>query len=175
MATTERTRSAVRLTLALIAAAGLAIDAYVHFDLASTYAPIKSSVLNQGDLFRGAGVVAAIAAAAVLLRPRRYTAAFAFLVAAAGTAAVLVYAYVDLGAFGPFPDMYDPLWFGEKTLSVVAEGVGALAALALFALLHAEARRENRVAAHSGDHVRGAWPRTRNSRPVGRASQVPRP
>jgi hypothetical protein len=175
MATTERTRSAVRRALALIAAAGLAIDAYVHFDLASTYAPIKSSVLNQGDLFRGEAVVAAIAAAAVLLRPRRYTAAFAFLVAAAGTAAVLVYAYVDLGAFGPFPDMYDPLWFGEKTLSVVAEGVGALAALALFALLHAEARRENRVAAHSGDHVRGAWPRTRNSRPVGRASQVPRP
>jgi hypothetical protein len=175
MATTERTRSAVRLTLALIAAAGLAIDAYVHFDLASTYAPIKSSVLNQGDLFRGEAVVAAIAAAGVLLRPRRYTAAFAFLVAAAGTAAVLVYAYVDLGAFGPFPDMYDPLWFGEKTLSVVAEGVGALAALALFALLHAEARRENRVATHSGDHVRGAWPRTRNSRPVGRASQVPRP
>lgn len=173
MATSERTRSAVRLALALIAAAGLAIDAYVHFDLAGPYAAIKSSVLSQADLFRGEATVAAIAAAAVLLRPRRYTAAFAFVVAAAGTAAVLVYAYVDIGAFGPFPDMYDPRWFGEKTLSVVAEGVGAVAALALFLMLHAEARNSERLAAPSGGHVRGSWPRTRNSRLIGRAPRAP--
>ncbi|MBV9921379.1 MAG: hypothetical protein JOY78_11080 [Pseudonocardia sp.] len=141
--------------MTLIAAAGLAIDAYVHFDLASTYAPIKSSVLNQGELFRGEATVATIAAAAVLLRPRRYTAAFAFVVAAAGTAAVLVYAYVHIGAFGPFPDMYDPIWYPEKTLSVWAEGIGALAALALFAVLHAEARHLDPAAAHAG----GPWRR----------------
>ena len=130
----------IRYGLALIAAAGLAIDAWVHFDLASAYDPIKSSVLSQGDLFRAEGTVAAIAGAAVLIRPRRYTAAFAFLVAAAGTAAVLVYAYVNVGAFGPFPNMYDPLWYTEKTLSVWAEGIAAIAALALFAYLHLQAR-----------------------------------
>lgn len=146
-------RSGVRFGLALVAAAGLAIDAYVHFDLAGAYDPIKSSVLTQGDLFRGEGTVAVIAALAVLLRPRRYTAAFAFLVAAAGTAAVLVYAYVDVGAFGPFPDMYDPLWFTEKTLSAWAEGIAAVAALALFIVLHQEARRApTRSAIHRG-HV----------------------
>jgi hypothetical protein len=141
MATMMRSRSIIRLALALIAAAGLAIDAFVHFDLASAYAGVKSDTLSQADLFRAEATVAAIAAAAVLLRPRRYTAAFAFVVAAAGTAAVLVYAYVDLGAFGPFPNMYDPIWFSEKTLSAWAEGVGALAALALFAVLQAQARR----------------------------------
>jgi hypothetical protein len=133
-------RSAVRIGLALIAAAGLAIDAYVHFDLASAYAGVKSSVLSQADLFRAEATVAAIAAAAVLLRPRRYTAAFAFVVAAAGTAAVLVYAYVNVGAFGPVPNMYDPAWYPEKTLSVWAEGVAAIATLALFAVLHAQQR-----------------------------------
>ncbi|WAX57149.1 hypothetical protein M6B22_21930 [Jatrophihabitans cynanchi] len=136
MAMSMQGRTVIRLGLALIAAAGLAIDAYVHFDLASAYASIKSSTLNQGQLFRAEGAVAAIAAAAVLLHPRRYTAAFAFVVAAAGTAAVLVYAYVNVGAFGPFPNMYDPLWYPEKTLSVWAEGIGAVAALALFAVLH---------------------------------------
>jgi hypothetical protein len=172
MATSERTRSAGRLVLALIAAAGLAIDAYVHFDLASTYSPIKSSVLNQGQLFQGEAVVATLAAAAVLLRPRRYTAAFAFVVAAAGTAAVLVYAYVDVGAFGPFPDMYDPLWYGEKTLSVVGEGVGALAALALFAMLQFEARRPRYSSAPSGGH--GPWLRARHSaHAVRQAPQAP--
>jgi hypothetical protein len=141
MATNIRGGSAIRLGLALVAAAGLAIDAFVHFDLASAYAGVRSATLDQGELFRGEGTAAAIAAAAVLLRPRRYTAAIAFLVAAAGTAAVLVYAYVDVGAFGPFPDMYDPLWYGEKTLSAWAEGIAALAALALFAVLHLEAGR----------------------------------
>lgn len=140
MATSVRMRSALRWALTLIAAAGLVIDAYVHFHLASGYSGVKSSVLSQADLFRGEATVAAIAAAAVLLRPRRYTAAFAFLVAAAGTAAVLVYRYVDVGAFGPFPNMYEPLWYGEKSLSAIAEGIGAVGALALFFVLHAQAR-----------------------------------
>lgn len=135
------THSAVRLALALVAAAGLAIDAYVHFDLAAAYDGVKSSVLTQGDLFRAEGAVAAIAAAVVLLRPRRYTAGFAFIVAAAGTAAVVVYSYVNIGAFGPFPNMYDPGWFSEKTLSAWAEGIGAAAALVLFAMLHRAAHR----------------------------------
>jgi hypothetical protein len=125
----------------MIAAAGLAIQAYVHFDLASQYDVIKSSVLSQGDLFRAEATVAIIAAVAVLLRPRRYTAAFAFVVAAAGTAAVLVYQYVNIGAFGPIPNMYDPVWFPKKTLSVWAEGIAAVAALALLTMLHAETRR----------------------------------
>jgi membrane associated rhomboid family serine protease len=141
MAMSMQGRTVIRLGLALIAAAGLAIDAFVHFDLASAYASIKSNTLDQGELFRAEGTVAAVAAAAVLFRPRRYTAAFAFVVAAAGTAAVLVYAYVNVGAFGPFPNMYDPLWYPEKTLSVWAEGIGAVAALALFAVLHRDAHR----------------------------------
>lgn len=140
MALGMRGRSVVRWSLALVTAAGLAIDAYVHFDLASEYDVIKSSALSQGDLFRAEATVAIIAAAAVLLRPRRYTAAFAFVVAAAGTAAVLVYAYINIGAFGPFPNMYDPIWFPKKTLSVWAEGIAAAAALALFIVLHTETR-----------------------------------
>jgi hypothetical protein len=154
MATRPTNRSTVRLALALVAAAGLAIDAYVHFDLAAAYSGIKSSVLNQGELFRAEGAVAALAAAAVLFRPRRYTAAFAFVVAGAGTAAVLVYAYVNVGAFGPVPNMYDPAWYPEKTLSAWAEGIAALAALALLAVLHSQERRPaSRVFRRSGAAV----------------------
>ena len=151
MAANTLSRSIVRWALALITAAGLAIQAYVHFDLASTYDFVKSSTLSQGDLFRVEGTLAVIAAAAVLLRPRRYAAAFAFLVAAAGTAAVLVYAHVDVGAIGPIPNMYDPIWYPEKTLSVWAEAIAAVAALALFVVLHIEARRtQTRYQVHDG-------------------------
>lgn len=145
MATRAGSRSALSWTLTLITVAGLVVDAFVHFHLAPAYSNIRSSVLSQGDLFRAEATVAAIAAAAVLLRPRRYTAGFAFLVAVAGTAAVLVYAYVDVGALGPVPDMYDPPWFGEKMLSVIAEGIATVSALALFAVLHAKARRADTV------------------------------
>jgi hypothetical protein len=134
--------SAVRGALIAVVVAGLAVDAFVHFDLASAFQHIRSSVLNEADLFRAEAVVAVVAAVALLVRPRRYTAAFAFLVAAAGTVAVVLYRYVDVGAFGPVPNMYDPFWApAEKTLSAVAEAVAALAALALFVIFHVQARR----------------------------------
>ena len=60
--------------LVIIAAGGLTLDAYVHLDLASRYAPIKTSVLSQATLFRLEAVVAIIAAIVLLIRPRRYTA-----------------------------------------------------------------------------------------------------
>lgn len=129
-------RRAVQWALVLVTVAGLAIDAFVHFDLASAFALNRTSVLSEADLFRAEATVAVIAAVALLLRPRRYTAAFAFLVALAGTAAVIVYRYVDIGALGPIPDMYDPFWApDEKNISVVAEAIATVAALALIIVL----------------------------------------
>ncbi|HEU5271166.1 MAG TPA: hypothetical protein VFU36_14665 [Jatrophihabitans sp.] len=132
----------LRITLTVIVVAGLAIDAYVHFHLASAFAHNRTSTLSEADLFRVEAVLAIIAAVALLLRPRRYTAAFAFLVAAGGFAAVLVYRYVDIGAFGPIPGMYDPYWLpAEKMLSAVAEGVAAVAALGLLWVFSARPAR----------------------------------
>jgi hypothetical protein len=134
--------SAIQWALIVIVVAGLGVDAFVHFDLASAFKANKSSVVTEADLFRAEASVAVVAAVALLVHPRRYTAAFAFLVAAGGTVAVLLYRYVDVGAFGPVPDMYDPFWApAEKTLSAFAEGVAALAALILFLLLHLRTRR----------------------------------
>jgi hypothetical protein len=136
-----RNSSAIRVTLTLIVVVGLAVDAFVHLDLASAFKNVKTSTLSEADLFRVEAVAAIVAAVALVVRPRRYTVAFAFLVAAAGTVAVVLYRYVDVGAFGPFPDMYDPYWGpAEKALSAVAEGAAALAALALFVNFHARSR-----------------------------------
>ncbi|MFL6161810.1 MAG: hypothetical protein ACJ74U_06235 [Jatrophihabitantaceae bacterium] len=131
----------MRIALTVIVVVGLAVDAYVHFHLASAFKHNKTSTLSETDLFRAEAVAAIVAALALLLRPRRYTAAFAFLVAAAGLVAVLVYRYVDIGAFGPVPNMYDPYWLPtEKWLSAVAEGVAALAALALLVMFSTQPR-----------------------------------
>ena len=137
---TDRGWIAVRTVLTLIVAAGLAIDAYVHLDLASTYDVVKTSTLSQGDLFRVEAALAIVAGVALLVRPRRYTAWFAFLVSAGGVAAVLVYRWVDVGKVGPLPNMYEPYWYGEKTLSLVAEAIAAVAAAVLLVLMYMRAR-----------------------------------
>lgn len=136
-----RNRQPARVALTVIVVVGLAVDAFVHLHLASSYAAVRSSVLSQGALFYAEGIVAAIAAVALLVRPRRYTVAFAFLVSAGGTLAVLLYSYVDVGAIGPLPNMYEPVWYFEKTLSAWAEGIAALAALSLLVMYELRPRR----------------------------------
>lgn len=129
------TGGALILVLIVVVVAGLAIDAWVHLDLASNYDSNSSRLLGEGNLFRAEGAVAIVAATALLARPGRYTALFALVVAAAGTAAVLIWTYLDVGAFGPFPNMYEPVWYAKKTLSAWGEGVAAVAALPLLFLV----------------------------------------
>ncbi len=120
-----------RLPAAIVAAAGLVVDAYIHLDLASNYDPVATSTLSQGDLFRAEAAVAIVAALALLVRVRFYTAAAAFVVAASALAAVLVYRYQDIGSIGPIPSMYEPVWFTEKSIAAIAEAVSAVASASL--------------------------------------------
>jgi hypothetical protein len=131
---TPSARTAVRTALAVLAAAGLAYDAYAHFDLAGTYDAVKTSDLSQGDLFRVEGVVAVLAALAILVRPRRYTALIAFAVGASALGAVLIYRYYQVKSIGPIPSMYEPVWYPEKTRSAWAEAVAAAASASVFVL-----------------------------------------
>jgi glucan phosphoethanolaminetransferase (alkaline phosphatase superfamily) len=129
-----RTWLAVRIALIIVVVAGLAVDAYVHFDLASDYDPVKTDTLSQGDLFRAQAVVSVLAALLLIVRPRRWTAAVAAVVAGSALAAVLVYRYVDIGKIGPIPSMYEPSWYTEKTITTIAEAAAFVAAVALLFL-----------------------------------------
>jgi hypothetical protein len=83
-------RPAIQWVLIALVVVGLVLDAIVHFDLASAFRHNKTSVLSEPEIFRVQSTVALIAAAALLFRPRRYTAAFAFLVGGTALAAVVV-------------------------------------------------------------------------------------
>jgi hypothetical protein len=119
--------------LRLVVVAGLAWDAYVHVDLASGYDAVTGTV-SQGTLFRVEAAAAIAAGLLVLLVRRRPVYLLAAAVALGGLAAVLVYRYVDVGALGPFPNMYEPIWYQEKVTSAVAQGVAGIAAIALLAI-----------------------------------------
>lgn len=128
--------SVVVVVLRLLVAAGLAVDAYVHFVLAPVYDGIGDQI-TQGRLFQAEGTVAALVAVLVLVfGSRRWPYLLAFLVTAGGLAGVLVYRYVDVGAIGAWPNMYEPAWFPKKTASAIAEGIAALLCLAALALIH---------------------------------------
>ncbi|MFI8484097.1 hypothetical protein [Streptomyces rubrogriseus] len=124
----------VRGAVRVLAAAGLAVDAYLHAHLADRYDAIASSVVGQGTLFRLEAALAALAALLVLVWRRLPGDLFAALVAVGGLALLLVYRYVDVGELGPVPDMYEPVWYGQKEVTAVAQAVAALATLSLLLL-----------------------------------------
>lgn len=130
----SRTATKDRLPLAawslrVLTSAGLAVDAVVHAHLVGRYDPNQgTAAVSQGDLFRVDAIVSGLVALALLLSGRRVVWVTAWLVAASGLGAMLLYRYHDPGALGPLPDMFEPLWFREKALAGVAEGVALVTA-----------------------------------------------
>src|ERR1700750_1140171 len=113
--------------LALITAALLGVDAYVHLHDASKYDGFKSSVMTEGTLFRLQAVVAIVVAVLVLLWPRIITWLLSLLVAGSAAVAVTLYTYVNVGQLGPLPNLYENTWNEPgKVASAIAEAAAAL-------------------------------------------------
>jgi hypothetical protein len=124
-----RSRSTIiSWTLRVGTAAALGIDAAVHWQNASAYDAVTAT-LSQGELFRAEAVLAVAVGLLVLLWPRRGSWVAALGVGASALAAVLLYRYVDLGALGPLPNMYENTWqVPGKLLSAYAEGAAIVLA-----------------------------------------------
>lgn len=133
----QRSRSS--LVLALLAAAGLAYDAYVHLHLAKNYDGIGTTI-TQGGLFRFEAALAVVVGVAVLLSDHRLVWLGVGMTGLGGVAAVVLYRYVDVGAIGPIPNMHEPVWYGDKTRSAWAEGGVAVVWLVREALRYSASR-----------------------------------
>lgn len=128
-------RHAFSLVLRVLVAMSLAVDAVVHLRLAGGYQQSAPSGIGAGNLFRIEAGVALVVAAWVLWRGSRSALLAAFAVGLSAALAVVLYRYVNVPTLGPLPAMYEPVWFFEKALSAVFEGVAAVAALAALALI----------------------------------------
>ena len=113
----------VEWVIRAVVVAGLVVDAYVHFDLAENQQLAAPGGIGGGTLFRLQAAVATVVALLLLLSGRRWAYALAFVAGLSALVPVLLYTYVDVPAIGPIPSMYDPTWYSEKVLSVVAEAV----------------------------------------------------
>lgn len=128
--------------LRLFVAAGLAADAIIHWEFAPDMASVEGGSIGGDDLFRAQAILAAAVGLLILVWARRWSYAVAFLVAASAVGALVLYYFVDVGAIGPIPEMYEPVWYKEKTISAVGEGIAAFAALIGFFVV--KAAREDR-------------------------------
>ncbi len=120
----------VAYAIRLLAAAAFAVDAYVHANDASFYPFANGGSITQQHLFLVEVGMASLAALLVLVWPHRASWALALLVAASALGGVLLYRYVDVGALGPLPNMYEPTWaVPGKLASAYAEGAALVLAL----------------------------------------------
>jgi hypothetical protein len=123
--TTER-------VLAGLTALALAVSAYVHADLGDPPYAAAGQVTLSG-LFVAQAVVAAAVVVWLLVRPGAASALGALAVGAASLAALVLSVYVRLPSVGPFPVLYEPLWYADKVVAAVAAGVATVLAAALLA------------------------------------------
>lgn len=129
------------VVLRLLVAAALVTDAVVHILLAPGYQLANPGGIGQGNLFYLESAAAILVALYVLIRGSRPAYFLALVVTGSALAAVLLSSLLRLPAIGPIPSMYEPIWFFEKTLTAVAEGVGAVLALVGLIIGRAGGRR----------------------------------
>jgi hypothetical protein len=120
----------------------------MHLKVASDYDVIPGTI-SGGNLFRAEAAAAIAVALLVLLRPGRVAYMLAFLVAASALGAAVLYTNVNVGTLGPLPNLYEPVWFTEKTVSAIAEGVAAASAAVGF-VFEVLRRRGSSTAAPQG-------------------------
>ena len=111
----------VQLALRVLATAALGVSAYVHLHLAHLYA--YPGTISGTDIFRAQGATAIVVAVVLLATGHRWAWMAAALLGLASFGAVMLYRYVDVGAIGPLPNMYDATWqpSPDKLLSALVE------------------------------------------------------
>lgn len=120
--------NALRWAIRAVVVAGLAVDAWVHLDLAPTYDGVTAMV-SEGWLFRAESVACVLAGVLLLVVRRPVSYVVAGLVVGSALAALLINTYMHVGAIGPLPDMFEPTWFPEKSATAIAEAVALLGAI----------------------------------------------
>ena len=105
------------LALRLLSALALVATSYVHVKLALE-GGLGGQPFTMPQLFLGQAVAAAAAGGLLLVRDRELFWLPALAVAIGSAVPVLASVYFPLPAIGPMPPINEPVWYGEKLLSL---------------------------------------------------------
>jgi hypothetical protein len=143
-ATDHATRPTTRTGMALrvIGALALGYSAYLHLRIALERGPLYADgQVTLSGLFIAQAVAAIVVVLWVLVRGD-LIAWLAFGVVALGSLVALVASvYVRIPSVGPFPVIYEPVWYADKYLAAAAAAIAALTALVAVISLRRPARR----------------------------------
>lgn len=121
--------------LRALGAVALGYSAYLHARLAWDRPLVTDGQLTLSGLFVAQAVVATAVVVWVLVRGDRMAWAAYGLVALASLAALLLSVVVRIPSVGPFPVIYEPVWYPDKVLAAVSAAVAVVvAAVALVGL-----------------------------------------
>ncbi len=118
------------LSLRALIAAGLVASAVIHFQLAAGYQQAAPGGIGQGNLFRIHAAASLATAVFILIKGSSPAFLMAALVTLSAFAAAILYRYVPLPEIGPIPSMYEPVWFTEKVIATVVEGIAGVLSVA---------------------------------------------
>ena len=133
-ATTSSRTDRSSIVLRVVGALALGYSAYLHFRIASNDPPLfEDGGVRLSGLFVAQAVAATLVSLWVLAQGSRLAWLAFGAVAVASFAAVVMSTYVEIPAIGPFPVIYDPVWYDDKVLAAVSAGVASLVALVALA------------------------------------------
>jgi hypothetical protein len=111
--------TATLFTLRLLSALALVASSYLHVKLALE-SGLGGEPFTLPQLFIVQAAAAATAGGLLLVRDRELFWLPALAVAIGSTVPILASVYFPLPAIGPMPPINEPLWYGEKILSLAA-------------------------------------------------------
>ena len=122
----------LRIALYALTGAGLIVNAVIHLQLAATFDAVAGSLLSQGDLFRIQAAAGILITVALVIARRAWVAVIAAVIALGGLGMLVLTTLVplDLTALG-LPAIFEPVWYSDKVIAALAQGLAALAAAAL--------------------------------------------
>jgi hypothetical protein len=122
----------LRIALYALTGAGLIVNAVIHLQLAATFDAVTGSLLSQSDLFRIQAVAGILITVALVIARRAWVAAIAAVIALGGLGMLVLTTLVplDLTALG-LPAIFEPVWYSDKVIAALAQGIAALTAAAL--------------------------------------------
>lgn len=126
---------ALRVAALAILAASLLLNAVIHLRLAVAFDGIPGTIASQGDLFRAQAAVNILVIPVVVLARRIWADAAAIAIALGGAALIVITALVPLDlTWVGLPYLFEPAYYSDKTVALVAQVVAAVAGGGLLVL-----------------------------------------
>ena len=133
------------MVLRVLGALALGCSAWVHARIAAGRPPlVADGEVTLSGLFVAQAVAATLVVVWVLAAGSRLAWLAFGLVALGSFAALLLSVYVRIPSIGPFPVIYEPVWYADKYLAAASAAVAVVVAAVALALATARPRTRGR-------------------------------